>query len=995
MRRKSMNHRSNKFYFVSLIILIVMFQSCIKQELSYTDMVNPFVGTAAHGHTFPGATLPFGMIQLSPDTRLDGWDGCSGYHYSDDTLYGFSHTALSGTGVSDYGDLLIMPFAGDPCFHNGAQPNAPCSYASPFKKSRESAHPGYYSVYLEKPQVFAELTSSLRSGMHRYSFTKASKAGFVLDLAHRDQVISSSIHILNDSTITGHRVSNAWAKEQHFYFAIRLSKPFTRYQTNQSATTDSPLPAMLQEDSAGLVGWFGFDVEEGEHVVISVGISAVDTDGALRNLDQEIKDLSFDALRARADSVWNRELGKIEVSGGKLKDRRTFYTALYHTMIAPNLWSDVDGRYRGMDLQIHTTDTASPQYTVFSLWDTYRTLHPLLTIIDQKRTNQFIRTFLRQHAHGGRLPVWELAANETDCMIGYHSVSVITDAYMKGIRDYDTTLALQAMVHTARLDHFGQKAYREHGYIPADLESESVSKTLEYAYDDWCIAMMAKSMGKDSIYQEFIRRSQYYKNLFDPETRFFRPKTNSTFITPFDPREVNFHLTEANTWQYNFYVPHDLSGHVGLIGGDSLYNVLLDEMFSSDSEMSGRVQSDITGLIGQYAHGNEPSHHMAYLYAYTGEQYKTAGLVRRIMREMYTDQPDGLCGNEDCGQMSAWYVMSAMGFYPVCPGSNQYVIGSPLFSEIKIHLENGKEFLIRARGNRQGSRYIKRAMMNDEPFERCYITHEEIMAGGHLRFMMSSRAVKSFGAAKAQRPTSKVTEHLITPVPYIVQGNEVFFKEQHIRFGHPFSDATVIWQSDPPMDGNPLTGKGILLSNNLQVSMYAEMSGWPPSHPATASFLKIPENRSIRLNTDYAPQYSAGGDHALIDFLRGGNDFRTGRWQGYHQVDLDAVVRLEAETMIRKISIGFLQDENSWIFMPLEVTFQISTDGKRFTTVGVEKSKIEPTQKGTILHNFSTPALRQKAYYVRVIAKNRGVCPTWHLGAGDKAWIFADEIVIE
>lgn len=985
-----------KFSTTAILILTFIFlQSCFRQDLTYTDMVNPFVGTGGHGHTFPGATLPFGMIQLSPDTRLEGWDGCSGYHYSDDTLYGFSHTALSGTGVSDYGDLLIMPVTGSPCLSNGTHPGDGCSYASPFKKSRESARPGYYSVFLDKPEVFAELTASLRSGMHRYTFTKAADAGIVIDLAHRDQVLSSTLNIINNNTITGSRVSNAWASEQHFYFAIRISKPFTQYKTNHQTNGDSSFPVELQRDSAGIIAWLGFELADDENIVIQVGISSVDAEGAMRNLDQELTNLNFDALRSRADSTWNRELGKIEVSGGKLKDRRTFYTALYHTMIAPNLWSDVDGRYRGMDMKIHQSDSASPQYTVFSLWDTYRTLHPLLTIIDQKRTNQFIRTFLRHHEQGGRLPVWELAANETDCMIGYHSVSVIADAYMKGIRDYDINAALYAMAHTGRLDHFGQKAYREYGYIPADQESESVSKTLEYAYDDWCIAIMARDMGEDSIYREFIQRSQYYKNLYDPGTKFFRPKVNSTFVTPFDPREVNFHLTEANTWQYNFYVPHDITGHIRLIGGEDLYIGMLDEMFTSDSEMTGRVQSDITGLIGQYAHGNEPSHHMAYLYAYTGAQYKTAELVRRIMREMYTDKPDGLCGNEDCGQMSAWYVMSAMGFYPVCPGSNQYVIGSPLFSEIKIHLENGNEFLIRARGNRQGARYIKRAMMNDTPFERSYITHEEIMAGGHLRFLMSSKPHKSFGASTDQRPTSSVTDHLITPVPYVLRGEEVFFNSQNIRLGHPLSEAAVTWKATPPFDGNPLSSSGFNLSDNAQISMYATLPGLPPSHLALASFHKIPENRSIRLNTNYAAQYAAGGDHALIDFLRGGRDFRTGRWQGYHQVDLDAVVQLEDEKTIRKISVGFLQDENSWIFMPIEVIFQISTDGKRFETVGSEKNKILPTQKGTILHDFTSPPLRKKVKYVRVIAKNRGVCPPWHLGAGDKAWIFADEIVIE
>ncbi len=978
-----------------MIVLIMLIYSCQRPDPSFTDMVNAFVGTGGHGHTHPGATLPFGMIQLSPGTRLEGWDGCSGYHFSDDTIYGFSHTALSGTGATDYGDILIMPFSGEPCLSNGTGIEDKCSYASRFSKSRETARPGYYSVFLENPQVLAELTASYRSGMHRYTFSKSSEAGFIIDLEHRDQVISSALNIIDNNTITGYRISSEWARKQHLYFAIKTDKPFGKFLIESFPSDSIKLPLNYQIDSAGIKGWFGFDVEQNETVIIKIGISSVSEEGALLNLEHELTDFNFDRIKSDADSIWNSELGKIEVKGGKERDKRVFYTAFYHTMMAPNLWSDADGRYRGMDLKIHQTDPASPQYTVFSLWDTYRALHPLFTIIDQKRTNEFIRTFLRQHQQGGRLPVWELAANETDCMIGYHSVSVIADAYIKGIRDFDTLAALNAMVHTSRLNHFGQKAFREYGYIPADMESESVSKTLEYAYDDWCIAMMAKNMGNDSFYTEFIQRAQYYKNIFDPGSGFFRPKTNSAFVTPFDPREVNFHLTEANTWQYNFYVPHDIKSHITMLGGEDAYVDMLDRLFDSDSEMTGRVQSDITGLIGQYAHGNEPSHHMAYLYAFAGCQYKTAGLVRRIMSEMYFDKPDGLCGNEDCGQMSAWFVMSAMGFYPVCPGNDQYVIGSPLFSEIVIHLENGNEFQIRARGNRKGARYIRRALFNDEPFERSYITHQEIMEGGNLRFLMSSRPVKSFGAAVEMRPKSSVEDHLITPVPYFVSGEEVFFNEQAIRIGHPFKDAKISWESDPALKGNPWTGHGILIDQSTKISMSAKAPGLPESHPATGFFYRIPENRSIRLKTGYAPQYSAGGDHALVNFLRGGKDFRTGRWQGYHQVDLDAIVELEEEKMLSKISIGFLQDERSWIFMPVEVIFQVSSDGKRFVTVGKEKNLILPSQEGTILHDFSVDRIRQRAKYVRVIAKNRGVCPDWHPGAGDKSWIFADEIVIE
>jgi predicted alpha-1,2-mannosidase len=986
-----MLHMKRLWTYPALAIAIFL-TGCQETELSFTDMVNPFVGTGGHGHTYPGAVLPFGMIQLSPDTRLEGWDGCSGYHFTDDTIYGFSHTALSGTGVSDYGDLLIMPVTGKPCLENGAKDGHTCSYASAFSKKSESARPGKYSVFLKTPGVQVDLAASLRSGMHRYAWKEKGKRGVVIDLEHRDQVIGSGLMIVDDSTVTGFRISKEWAKEQHFYFALRFSKPIKSYLINKHPTPSSEIPMATLPDSAGIKAWLGFNLEDDE-LLVRVGISAVDQTGALRNLDSEITHWDFDKVAADADSTWNKELGKIEVKGGSKQDRRVFYTALYHTMIAPNLWSDVDGRYRGMDMNIHH-DEGSPQYTVFSLWDTYRTLHPLLTIIDQKRTNEFIRSFIRHYQQGGRLPVWELAANETDCMIGYHSVSVIADAYLKGIRDFDAELALEAMVHSANLDHFGLDAYRKYGYIPADMESESVSKTLEYAYDDWCIAMMAREMRQDSLHEVFIRRAQYYKNLFDPSTGFFRPKQNSSFITPFDPREVNFHLTEANTWQYTFYVPHDIAGYISLLGGKEKLTEMVDELFSTSSEMTGRVQSDITGLIGQYAHGNEPSHHMAYLYAYLGQHHKTAELVRRIMREMYTDEPDGLCGNEDCGQMSAWYVMSAMGFYPVCPGSNEYVIGSPQFSEIRIHLENGKEFLVRARGNRSGNKYIRRAVMNGEPFTKAFITHQQVMAGGDIRFLMGSNGQPVLGITPPDRPTSAIHDYWITPVPFFSMGNEVFFNEQQIRIEHADPAATIQWQSDPVLlDTDPLAGTTI--NQSARFTATASMVGASPSQQVSAYFYRIPENRSVTLNTAYAPQYPAGGDHALIDFLRGSSDFRTGRWQGYHQVNLDAVVELEEEKMIRKISIGFLQDQRAWIFMPVEVIFQVSTDGVRYHQVGSEKNVIADRHNGAVTHDFSTPRFNQKAKFIRVIAKNRGVCPPWHPGAGDKAWIFADEIVIE
>lgn len=992
---KNVFMKTRLFQSCFLLSALMLMIGCTAPEVSFTDQVNPFIGTGGHGHTFPGATLPFGMMQLSPDTRLEGWDGCSGYHNSDDTLYGFSHTHLSGTGVGDYADVLLMPTSGEPCLHNGTASDAICSYASPFRKETEAARPGYYAVHLDGPGVLAELTASFRSGVHRYTWDKSPETGLVIDLAHRDQVIRSGIYLTDSTTVTGFRVSTAWAKEQHLYFALRFSKPIARFKLADKAMA-AAFPYVEEADSAGLIAWLGFGAGSEKELLVKVGISSVDMEGAMRNLDSEIPHWDFNKVKQQADSVWNHELGKIEVKGGTDSERTTFYSALYHTMVAPNLWSDVDGRYRGMDHLLHNAGDI-PQYTVFSLWDTYRALHPLFTIIDQKRTREFITTFLRQYQEGGRLPVWELAANETECMIGYHSIPVIADAYLKGIRGFDTLLALKAMMHSASLDHFGLKPYREFGYIPADMESESVSKTLEYAYDDWCIAMMAKAMGIDSIYREFITRAQNYKNLFDPETGFFRPKVNSTFVKPFDPKEVNFHLTEANSWQYNFYVPHDLLGHTTLMGGEPRYLKMLDELFSTGSETSGREQADITGLIGQYAHGNEPSHHMAYLFACLGEYPKTASLVRRIMADMYHDTPDGLCGNEDCGQMSAWYVLSAMGFYPVTPGSGQYVLGSPLFSEIRIHLENGKEFLIRARRNGSNNPYIRRAKMNGEPFTAAFINHSDIIAGGEIRYLMGSHPHKSFGTSADDRPSSAIREHLITPVPYFSNGDAVFFGDQVVRITHADPKAVLFWDADPPLKGtaDPLSVAGAKISASQTFRASATSQGKTQSNQISAYFYRIPENRNIILKTTYASQYAAGGNHALIDFLRGSKDYRTGRWQGYHQVNLDAVVELEEARIINKISIGFLQDQNSWIFMPEEVIFQVSTDGIIFTTVGTEKNTLDEHLKGAVLHEFIAGRVKQKARFVRVVAKNRGTCPLWHPGAGEKAWIFADEITVE
>ena len=1007
------------FFRIRTLIIFLAFTSISftnAQKISkITDFVDPFIGTGGHGHTYPGATYPFGMIQVSPDTRLEGWDGCSGYHASDDIIYGFSHTHLSGTGCSDYGDILLMPVCGTVSLDD-------YDYASPFHASSEKASPGFYQVGLDKYHIGVELTATQRCGYHRYSFPGNIDPSVVVDLVHRDKVLDAGIKVIGNNELEGSRFSAAWAADQRLFFVIRFSKPFLNCIIEDEEASENPIYQSNQPASVKHIrALCTFPTTEKEEAIeVKIGISAVSIEGARKNLDAEIPGWHFDKILEKTQKAWTKELQKIVVMGGTSKQKRTFYTALYHTMVSPNLYMDVDGQYRGRDLEVHQAD-GFDYYTVFSLWDTYRALHPLLTILDQKRTSDFIKTFLRQYEEGGLLPIWELSANETYCMIGYHAVPVIADAFMKGIRDYDTNQALEAMKTSAMQDHFGLKYYRKHGFIAGDQDGESVSKTLEYAYDDWCIAQMARAMNKQQDWAVFTERAQYYKNLWDPSTRFFRAKINNQWFEPFDPFEVNFHYTEANAWQYSLYVPQDIPRLIEYMGGPDAFSDRLDELFSVESRTTGRDQADITGLIGQYAHGNEPSHHMAYLYDYIGESWKTQKLVHQIMEDLYSDARDGLSGNEDCGQMSAWYVFSALGFYPVTPASNIYAIGTPLFPLATIHLENGRNFTVKAIKTEENAFYIQSCTLNGKGLELPFLTHEAIMEGGTLEFVLGSEPNKNWGSGsldaqwvmrEGQRKTGDVRwwmdntgtgieGPLIEPVPFVAAGDASFFDSTSVVFESPDPEAQVYFQIAAE---SPETSEGpflpytspIQISETTAIKAFARKDGGEPSKRIESTFQKIPKNRKIRIQTTYAPQYSAGGDIALIDFKRGGENFRTGNWQGYEGVGLDAVIDLGTVEQIHQISAGFLQDVNSWIFFPEEVKFYTSVDGKEFTMTGV--SVHEVSQKDYTIRTLeqwvdANPPV--SARFIRVVATNPGVCPEWHPGAGKPCWIFVDEISVK
>jgi hypothetical protein len=725
---------------------------------------------------------------------------------------------------------------------------------------------------------------------------------------------------------------------------------------------------------------------------VKVGLSAVSTEGARRNLETELPDWDFDRVRANARTAWNTELNKIQVKSQNEAQLKNFYTALYHTMVAPNLFMDVDGQYRGVDKKIHTAK-GFDNYTVFSLWDTFRAAHPLYTIIDRKRTVDFINTFLAQYRDGGRLPVWELAGNETDTMIGYHAVSVIADAAVKGIDGFDRELALTAMKHSAELAHFGLADYQDHGYIDMEQERESVSRTLEYAYDDWCIAQMALLMGRSEDFSRYIRRAQSYQNIFDSTSGFMRPRSNGGWSSPFDPREVTFSFTEANSWQYTFFVPQDVNRLIELMGGPEKFAQKLDAMFAAESRTTGREQADITGLIGQYAHGNEPSHHIAYLYNYASQPWKTQARIREIIEQFYKPQPDGLIGNEDCGQMSAWYVLSAAGIYPVTPGSTIFVIGSPLFSEVRFNLENGKSFVIKASGVSERNYYIQSATLNGQRYEKSFIKYSDIMAGGELSFVMGPNPNRKWGLG-INAPVSEITEEKIVPVPVVESAGKTFREQQQISFKElSGKNLQVLYSID--RTGPVSFTKPIDIDRTATITAFAIDSRGQKSQLATAKFQRVPHNWSLKLLANYSSQYSGGGDLALIDGVRGTRNFSGGGWQGYQGQDLVAVVDLGTVQSITKLGAGFLQDVGSWIVMPRAIEFEISEDGEHYTPALSITTDVSDRTSELVIKEFVRTIPPQNGRFVRVRARSYGKLPAWHPGAGGDSWIFSDEIIID
>jgi predicted alpha-1,2-mannosidase len=937
---------------IKLSSLLLLVTTLIFSQ-NYQQYVNPFIGTGGHGHTFPGATTPFGMVQLSPDTRIDGsWDGCGGYHYSDTLIYGFSHTHLNGTGVSDFGDIMLMPTMGEPSLNN-------MEYSSTFSHQNEKASAGFYSVKLDKHNIDVRLTASTRVGFHEYTFNKNGQANIVLDLNHRDLLLSGEVRIIDKKTIEILRSSEAWARDQNVYARIEFNQPMEINAVRNNAFSPAKATDTFFAGSQ-LALSFSKQVKKGEKILVKVSLSPTSYEGAKLNMS-EINHWDFEKVKKQTEQLWNKELSKIEITETDKDKLAIFYTALYHTMMQPNIAQDLDGKYRGRDNKVHEGE-GFDYYSVFSLWDTFRAAHPLYTLIDKKRTADFINTFLKQYEQGGRLPVWELASNETDCMIGYHSVSVMADAMAKGIKGFDYEKAFEAAKHSAMLDHLGLDAYKRQGFISMDDEHESVSKTLEYAYDDWCIAQMAEILNKKGDYDYFMKRSQSWKNVFDWETGFMRPKKNGGWDKPFDPREVNNNFTEGNSWQYSFFVPQDIPGMIEAYGGNDKFEAKLDEMFNSESKTTGREQVDVTGLIGQYAHGNEPSHHMAYLYNYVDKPDKTKEKVHYILNEFYKNTPDGLIGNEDCGQMSAWYVLSSMGIYAVTPGKSEWSVTQSNFEKIKVNFED-----------KTAKDISKRMLLDDVKYFGIRNNNKIVGNGFSVNQIIPVPVIQAESKAFKEKMKIEMKSQNPSDIIYFMinDKDDYLAKKLFVPYSKPFE---------------------IMETSTIEAYIKTNQG---QSNTISAQFFKKPNKYTIDIKSTYNPQYHAGGTEGLIDGIFGTENWRKGDWQGYQSQDFEAVVDLQTTQEVTELSSNFLQDSRSWILMPSKVDYFTSLDNVNFTLVKTIENTFDPKITDNKIIAFKTVINPTNAKYIKVKAYNFGKLPEWHQGFGGDAFIFIDEITIK
>ena len=896
---------------LTLLLLALAALGCSPRSADPVDYVNPFIGTGFHGHTYPGATTPFGMVQLSPDTRAGNWDACAGYHYSDTTIDGFSHTHLSGTGCADLADILFHPTTREIVIHDGECVLQPYF----FSHDDERASCGYYAVTLPDVNVGVELTAAPRTGVHRYTFAGKGPRRVIVDLLHtvtEEKIDLCELRRTAPYELVGMRRTQGWVPDQYVFFAARFSEPFADVQ-------------LLGDKQAVLT--FAPDVRT---LTIAVGLSSVSVENARMNSLAEVPELDFDAVHARAVGQWRKALGDIVVEGGSRDEMTNFYTAQYHTKLTPNLMSDVNGEYRRHDQTVARMPEGESYYSTFSLWDTFRAWNPLQTLVDTALVNDMIRSMLDMYDSTGELPIWPLASGETGTMIGYHAVSVIADAYLKGIRGYDADKALEAMIRSSNINKKGSDYYTAQGYIPSNIKRESVSCTLEYAYDDWAIARMAQAMGRDDVFGEYARRALNYVNVFDGSICFFRGRqSDGNWSAPFEEFATGRDYTEATPWHYRFFVPHDVNGLIQLFGSREAFIREMDRLFTLESDEMQLDVSDVTGLMGQYAHGNEPSHHMAYLYNYVGQPWKTQELTRRLLHEMYAPTPEGIIGNEDCGQMSAWYVFSSLGFYPVCPGSNEFALTAPQFPKAVVRLANGRTLTVTA-DNPRRSVYIASVTLDGKPIDRNYITYDELMQGGELHFALRPRPDYERGTDDAAAPHS-LTRGEVVSIPYTTQNVSLFTEPIAVALATTTSGAEIRYTLDgsEPTEASALYAAPVPVDRSLTLKAKGFKPGAAPSRTLTleaekAVFRKGAPAGETATRPGVAYSYYEGVFACV-------NDIRKGKYVSSGTMPAPSIAQAPQEDHFAYVFTGLIliPERGVWEFMTKSDDGSVLTIGDR------------------------------------------------------------------
>ena len=896
---------------LTLLLLALAALGCSPRSADPVDYVNPFIGTGFHGHTYPGATTPFGMVQLSPDTRAGNWDACAGYHYSDTTIDGFSHTHLSGTGCADLADILFHPTTREIVIHDGECVLQPYF----FSHDDERASCGYYAVTLPDVNIGVELTAAPRTGVHRYTFTGKGPRQVIVDLLHtvtEEKIDLCELRRTAPGELAGMRRTQGWVPNQYVFFAARFSEPFADVQ-------------LLGDKQAVLT--FAPDVRT---LTIAVGLSSVSVENARMNSLAEVPELDFDAVHARAVGQWRKALGDIVVEGGSRDEMTNFYTAQYHTKLTPNLMSDVNGEYRRHDQTVARMPEGESYYSTFSLWDTFRAWNPLQTLVDTALVNDMIRSMLDMYDSTGELPIWPLASGETGTMIGYHAVSVIADAYLKGIRGYDADKALEAMIRSSNINKKGSDYYTAQGYIPSNIKRESVSCTLEYAYDDWAIARMAQAMGRDDVFGEYARRALNYVNVFDGSTCFFRGRqSDGNWSAPFEEFATGRDYTEATPWHYRFFVPHDVNGLIQLFGSREAFIREMDRLFTLESDEMQLDVSDVTGLMGQYDHGNEPSHHMAYLYNYVGQPWKTQELTRRLLHEMYAPTPEGIIGNEDCGQMSAWYVFSSLGFYPVCPGSNEFALTAPQFPKAVVRLANGRTLTVTA-DNPRRSVYIASVTLDGKPIDRNYITYDELMQGGELHFALRPRPDYERGTDDAAAPHS-LTRGEVVSIPYTTQNVSLFTEPIAVALATTTSGAEIRYTLDgsEPTETSALYAAPVPVDRSLTLKAKGFKPGAAPSRTLTleaekAVFRKGAPAGETATRPGVAYSYYEGVFSCV-------NDIRKGKYVSSGTMPAPSIAQAPQEDHFAYVFTGLIliPERGVWEFMTKSDDGSVLTIGDR------------------------------------------------------------------